>query len=105
MRRGTRTYTRLNQLLELLPLVSDSDARAQGVGVAALLYNNAGQYDLGLLWGERLVTEFKGDANACKGAYLKLEAQFRRGTLQRVGPEFAQGIDVCVRRRNRCGRI
>ena len=95
--RYEEAYARLNQLLDMLPKVPDKEAQAQGIGVAAFVYSNGGQYDLALPFAEKLATEYAGDANVCKGSYLKLEALYRKGGLQNVAPQLMQGIDACVK--------
>ena len=95
--RYEEAYSRLNRLLDLLPAVPDRDAQAQGIGVAAFVYSNGGQYDLALKYADRLATEYPGETNVCKGAYLKLEATYKKGGMRAIAPEFQQGIDACVR--------
>jgi len=95
--RYEEAYSRLNQLLELLPHVPEKDAQAQGIGVAAFVYSLGGQYDLALLYAERLASEYPGDQNLCKGSYLKLEATYKKGGMRAISPEFQQGIDACVK--------
>src|SRR5438105_15445922 len=44
--RNEEAFSRLDQLLDLLPDVSDPEARQQGLIVAGQLYNQVGQYEL-----------------------------------------------------------
>ncbi len=90
-------YTRLNQLLDLLPQVSDRTARAQGLVVAAVLYNQVGQYDLALSAANKLLRENGTGRSACQGEQLKLEALYKSGKLQADSKEFEQGINDCVK--------
>jgi diguanylate cyclase (GGDEF)-like protein len=89
-------YRRLNQLLEWLPQISDQKTIAAGLGVSALLYNQAGQYDLGLKYAERLMADGADPASACKGIHFRLEALYRSGRLRSVGEEFQKGIERCT---------
>ena len=90
-------YRRLNQLIDWLPQISDRKTIAAGLGVSALLYNQAGQYDLGLKYAERLMADDTDTANTCKGVHFRLEALYRSGRLRAVDDEFQQGIDRCTR--------
>lgn len=89
-------YAKLSELLDALPGITDRTARVQGLMVAAMLYNHAGQYDLGLGYSERLLREASAANAACKGGQLKLEALYKSGQLKTVGPEFQAGIENCV---------
>jgi diguanylate cyclase (GGDEF)-like protein len=91
-------FTRLSQLLNELPNISDKDARAQGLGVASFLYVEAGQYDLATNYADQLARENPAnDGYICKSDYLKVAALFRGGKLQTVDQQFQDGIDACVR--------
>ena len=95
-RRYEQAYARLNQMLDLLPQVSDPDARRQGLSIAAFLYNQAGQYDLGLSYANKVLVETPPGTSVCKGMQLKLEALYRSGKLQTIGNEFQNGVDACM---------
>ncbi len=95
--RYEEAYSRLSQLLDLLPQVNDIEARQLGLGVAALLYNQAGQYELGLNYAETWVAEDPSGAGSCKGWHLKLESLYKSGKLKAAGSEFQQGIDACTK--------
>lgn len=89
-------FLQLRHLLVLLPKVTDKDAREQGLGVVAYLYNQVGEYDLGLTYAEKLIKENPGQRGACRGAQLKLEALYRTARLSADGSEFREAIDSCV---------
>ena len=90
-------YAGLSELLETRSQVTDKDARMLGFGVASLLYNQAGQYDLGLAYAEHWLAE-EGDGHGiCKASYLKLDSLFRSGKLALDDPQVAQAIDACQR--------
>ncbi|HSE11425.1 MAG TPA: tetratricopeptide repeat-containing diguanylate cyclase [Rudaea sp.] len=90
-------YARLDKLLELQPRVPDKDARMLGYAVAALLYNQAGQYDLGVSYAERWLAEDGGDVSACKAVYLKLDALYRSGKLGTDDALIGSGIAACTK--------
>ncbi|MBB6188613.1 GGDEF domain-containing protein [Rhodanobacter sp. MP7CTX1] len=89
-------FSRLNQLLDQLPRVTDKDARVQALGAASQLYIQAGQYDLSAGYADQLLKESSSAANACKATTVKLEALYRSGKLERLGRLFQDGIDLCV---------
>lgn len=90
-------FVQLRQLLALLPQVTDRDAREQGLGVVAYLYNQVGEYDLGLAYAGKLIEENAMGRGACRGAQLKLEALYKSTRLSTIGAEFQEGIDACTR--------
>jgi diguanylate cyclase (GGDEF)-like protein len=93
--RYEEAFVRLGDMLELLPQITDMNAREQGLGVAGLLYSQAGEFDLALGYAERIIEENWADRGACKGGQLKLEALSRRGGLKNAGPEFQATIEAC----------
>ncbi len=94
--RNEEAFTRLSQLLDLLPQVTDKDAREAGLAVAALLYNEAGQYELASSYANRLLEASGTDRAACEGQQFKLEALYKSGKLRTVD-EFQKGINTCVK--------
>src|SRR5687767_670246 len=50
-------FSQLGSLLALLPQVADQDARQQGLAVVGYLYNQVGEYDLGLNYADRIASE------------------------------------------------
>jgi diguanylate cyclase (GGDEF)-like protein len=95
-RRYDDAFTKLNVLLELLPYVKDANARQQGLGVTALLYNVVGEYRFGLEYAQKLIDESGGGKGACRGEQLRLEALFRSRQLTKVDSQFQSGLKACV---------
>jgi diguanylate cyclase (GGDEF)-like protein len=90
-------FTRLTQLLVLLPRVTDPAAREQGLIVAAQLYNEVGQYDLSITYSQKLIDENWLGRGICKGSDQKLRAEVLSGRIQSVGPEFTAALDSCTK--------
>ena len=90
-------YGRLSELLEMQPHVADKDARMLVFGVAALLYNEAGQYDLAHNYAERWRAEDDAETAQCRAIYLGLDAQFRSGKLALDDPRIQATIDRCTK--------
>ncbi|HET6807041.1 MAG TPA: GGDEF domain-containing protein [Frateuria sp.] len=77
--RYQEAFSRLSDLLNDLPKVSDHAARAQAIGVAAILYNEAGQYALAASFADRMLEESPDKRIVCRSAYLRLGSQYRAG--------------------------
>jgi diguanylate cyclase (GGDEF)-like protein len=90
-------FTELTRLLVLLPKVTDRGAREQGLVVAAQLYNEVGQYDLGITYSQKLIDENWLGRGVCKGSDQKLRAEVASGKTQSVGPEFAAAVEACTK--------
>jgi diguanylate cyclase (GGDEF)-like protein len=91
-----QAFTRLSQLLELLPQIKDEDAREQGLTVAAFLYNQVDQHDLGLNYAQQLIDHQRTSNGVCTGKQLKLEALYRSHRLEADDREIASAIDACT---------
>jgi diguanylate cyclase (GGDEF)-like protein len=90
-------YSNLSKLLEMLPNVQDHEARNTGYGVAALLNNQAGQFDLAIQYAD-LWLDDSADPNAtCKAMSLKVEALYKLGKLSANSPAIGRGIQACQR--------
>ena len=89
-------FSELSRMLKLLPAVTDNAARQQGLAVAVYLYNQVGAYPQAINYADMLIGENTG-IGACTGVQLKLEAMFRSSTDATIGPEYAQGINTCMR--------
>jgi tetratricopeptide (TPR) repeat protein len=90
-----QAFTQLSELLVLLPRVTDEAAREQGLVVAAQLYNEVGQYDLGMSFAQKLIDENWHGRGVCKGQDLRIRALMKSGRLRAVGPDIMAAIDEC----------
>jgi len=89
-------YRRLNEVLDLQPQIADRHVRVLGYAVAALLNNQAGQYDTAVAFADRWLAEESDSAGICKALSLKVEAIYRSGKTP-PGADAANGIDACNR--------
>lgn len=96
-RRYEEAFARLTTVLELLPQVSDGQARQQGLLNASDLYRGVGQYDLSLSYAQQVIDANWGGRGICKGSEVKLLALYESGRLKTVGPQLRAGIDECVK--------
>jgi diguanylate cyclase (GGDEF)-like protein len=90
-------YERLQDVLALQPEVPQQGDRQLGYGIAAMLYERAGQYDQAVASAQRWINEDAGGAGACKGTYFKLEALYRSGGLRQHAADLQSGIETCAR--------
>lgn len=90
-------FVHLRQLLDLLPAVTDPEAREQGLGMASYLYNQVAQYDLGLQYADKVVEENGTGRGECTGAQLQLESLYKSGNLRVVDIRFQRAVDACVK--------
>jgi len=96
-RRYEEAYARLNEMLELLPQVTDTNARRQGLNVASFLYQRAGQYDLAIRYANEVI-ELQPEGNSvCIGETHLLRALYESGKLQIESAEFERGIAACTK--------
>jgi diguanylate cyclase (GGDEF)-like protein len=96
IKRYEEAFSRLGQLLELLPRLADPTAREQGQGVAALLYDQVGQYDLSLRYSQMMISESRTASGRCKGGLYKLWAQYESKRPPVTAADLQAGIDVCT---------
>jgi diguanylate cyclase (GGDEF)-like protein len=89
-------FERLSQLQELLPTVSDKVARLQGLGEAAQLLIDAGQYDLALDFADRMLASLPPGESTCKSLFFKAHARYRSGLLQDRDPLMRTAMDACT---------
>jgi diguanylate cyclase (GGDEF)-like protein len=100
---GTRDFAAgldaLNQALAMLPAIEDTNIRHQGYLAAAILYNQAGQYDLALRYVDTTLGEPASGRSRCIAGIMRLEALFALGRL----PSDARGLDGSVEECERHG--
>lgn len=96
-RRYSEAYSYLDLLIERLPQISDTKARDQILHVAALLNNEAGQYELALEYSARLLAQAVGGRGECMARQLLVQTQYELDQLEPAGGEVTQALAVCER--------
>jgi diguanylate cyclase (GGDEF)-like protein len=89
-------FSRLSQLLDMLPQIKDNSAREQGLVVAALLYSQVGQYDLAEHYADTLISENIFGRGVCRGGQLKMEVLSRTNLLRSAVADYEHVIDACA---------
>jgi diguanylate cyclase (GGDEF)-like protein len=95
-RQYEQAFTHLGRLLKLLPQVDDIEVRALGLAIAAHLYNQVAQYELGLEYAEQVIAENTASRGECVGRQLQLEALYRSRKLLNVAGDYGKGVAACV---------
>jgi len=96
--RDFRTGLRyLEKAMAMRGKVEQKDVRHEGVGSAAVLYNEMGQYELGLKYAEEILGEEPSRRNACFATSVRLAAMQALGRLDPLAPGFDAGIQQCLR--------
>lgn len=97
---ATRDFTEglryLDQTLALAPRVDNRDLRHHGITAAAVIYNQVGQYELGLAYAEQVLADQTSPRIACYTGYSKLEALYFLGRLQGEETAIIGLIDKCA---------
>lgn len=95
-KRYEEAFSRLSNVLELLPDVKDVRARQQALLNAASLYNGVGQYDLSLSYAQQVIDGNWTGRGICEGWEAKIRSLYESGRVKQVGPELRMGVDACV---------
>jgi diguanylate cyclase (GGDEF)-like protein len=98
-RRYDESFGYLSELLDQLPQISDKDVRAQALGVAALLHNQVGQYELSVDYSDRMLQESTTSWVLCGAAQLKFDSLLKSGQLKDVKPEIEAWVTRCIESR------
>jgi diguanylate cyclase (GGDEF)-like protein len=95
-RRYREAFQDLSRAQSLLPRISDSRARAEGLLDAAQLYGRVGQYRLALAAAQAVIDRNWAGQGQCTGGEEKLEALFNAGRFAQFDAEAPSTIDACV---------
>ncbi|HEY5783101.1 MAG TPA: GGDEF domain-containing protein [Lysobacter sp.] len=86
----------LEQTLELVERVKDPDLRMHGFGVAAVMYNEIGEYHLGLQYAERILAAPTNGRARCFAGQYRVEALWRLKRLPDDDALVRGAIQDCV---------
>lgn len=89
-------FIQLNRMTELLPQVSDIDARYAAIGEAAQFLVISHHYEQAIEAADEMLQNVPPDKNACHATYFKLHALFQGGGTQLTPAQLQQGIDLCI---------
>jgi diguanylate cyclase (GGDEF)-like protein len=93
--RYEEAFARLNPLLDQLPQMKENDVRMQGLGVAAQLYNEAGQYDASIRYADQMIKESIDAKSACRGWFYKFDALSESDGASLPVDQLHDGAEAC----------
>ncbi|MCK8044647.1 diguanylate cyclase [Shewanella sp. 1CM18E] len=85
----------LSSALNSLPTIADNSLNERAFAIAAIFYNQLGQYKLGLSYAQKLDKLTDDKRTLCFAKQLALESQFKLGQLSEDSPQIAQGLQAC----------
>jgi diguanylate cyclase len=83
--------------LEIREKVKDKNIRHDGVGAAAMFYNQMGQYSLGLKYANEILNQSPAPRVKCFASSVKLESQHVLGTLNASNDSFDTALSDCLK--------
>ncbi|MGY3266525.1 diguanylate cyclase (GGDEF)-like protein [Lysobacter sp. HA35] len=86
----------LERSLALESRIVEPQLRQHGYGVAAALYNQFGQFELGEKYAEKMLDERATGRNRCAAKQFRIEALFGLGRLTDSDSEIQAAIDDCT---------
>lgn len=98
VRRYLDAFVYLEQLIIQLDMVSQPEAREQGMRVIALMYNLIGKYDLSLSYIDQLINEKPSSNAVCAAHQLRAEALYLSGRTDDFQLKSAEGLTYCTER-------
>jgi diguanylate cyclase (GGDEF)-like protein len=94
--RYEEAFIQLNQLAELLPKVSNRDARYAAMADASQFLIIAGQFEQAGEYADQMLKDIPAGKLGCRAIYLKLHALFHGGKFSLSTTQFQQGVDTCL---------
>jgi diguanylate cyclase (GGDEF)-like protein len=94
-RRYEQAFALQTRVSELLPTVTDPEARAQALGVIAQLHFQVGEYAESRRYAEQLMREQPAGWAACGAAWLLFDAARRQGLPPEPGLDIVAWIARC----------
>ncbi len=94
--RYEEAFIQLNQLAELLPKVTDRDARYAAMADASQFLIIASQFEQAGEYADQMLKDVPEGKLGCRAIYLKLHALFHGGRVPVSPTQFQQGIDTCL---------
>ncbi|MDE2051018.1 MAG: GGDEF domain-containing protein [Gammaproteobacteria bacterium] len=96
-RRYQTAYEYLGKSSSLLPEVTDSAARAEGLLAASELYSQVGQYDLALHAAQTVIDDNWAGQGVCTGGERRLYALYNSGRFAEFDAGVSSTIATCIR--------
>ncbi|MEQ1513652.1 MAG: GGDEF domain-containing protein [Lysobacteraceae bacterium] len=91
--------TGLRYLEKTLPLrtkIKDKSIRHDGIGVAAMLHNQIGQYEIGGRYAKEILNDTPEGRARCAAGHFRIESDFELGTLAKNDAPILAVVDQCI---------
>jgi diguanylate cyclase len=85
----------LDRVMPLRDRVADKNIRHEGIGAAAMFYNQLGQYEVGLKYADEVLSAKPAPRSYCGAGYVRLESRFELGLLRGDVSEIEKTIQRC----------
>jgi len=95
-RKFTDGLRHLNQTLAIRRDVKDKDIRHDGINAAAVLYNQLGQYELGLRYAEETLADSPNPRARCFAEHFRVEARYYLGRLPKDDGAIRSVVAQCA---------
>ena len=96
LRQFAEGLRQLEQTLALLDKVTSPELRQNGLGVAAFIHNQIGQYKFGLHYADRILADSPPPRTKCLAAQSRLESLQHLNTLPPDDVSLTQVIGQCI---------
>ncbi|PKI17352.1 GGDEF domain-containing protein [Colwellia sp. 12G3] len=90
----TDGLSHLSKLLDTLPEIEDEELKQNGLALAAMFYNQIGQYSLGLKYAQNLEKIALKPRQICMAKMFKIEAIFNT-SIKLTDPVLDDALDAC----------
>ncbi len=94
-RRFATGLSYLDRTLDMRSKVADKNTRHEGIAVAAMLYNQYGQHNIGLRYAEEILREEPSNRMTCVAGLFKIESKYELRSLSKDSREVQEVIDFC----------
>ncbi len=85
----------LHRTLAMRSKVTDKNVRHEGIAVAAMLYNQYGQHNIGLRYANEVLNDAPNERMRCVAGLFKIESKYELRSLGDNNREIQDVIDSC----------
>jgi diguanylate cyclase (GGDEF)-like protein len=86
----------LDRTLAMRDKIVDKNIRHEGIAVAAMLYNEYGQQQIGLRYAEEILRDSPSERMQCVAGLFMIDSKYQLRSLSKDGSEVKKVIDSCV---------
>ncbi len=86
----------LDRTLAMRNKVTDKNVRHEGLAVAAMLYNQYGQHQIGLRYAEEILKDAPNERMRCLAGHFQIESRFTLRLFEKNDPQIQKVVDACT---------